>query len=159
VAGAVVLLDRTATGQPTGPTATATPTPAADPVALAAGVDHPATAEVRAVLRGFITGINERRYADALAFHSPDSPTARGGLAKFTREQSTSRIIDPAITAVRDDGANGVEVDVRFASTQDAAFGQNGQTCTNWELAYDMVGPGPGWLIKSARALAPPRAC
>lgn len=60
---------------------------------------------------------------------------------------------------MKDKGAGAVEVDVTFTSTQDATFGPNGQTCTKWQLAYDMVGPGPGWLIRGARTLAPPRSC
>jgi serine/threonine-protein kinase PknK len=164
VAGAATLLDRTATPVvPMPTTAPSTPAPsipAADPVALDADVVHPAAADVRAVLRGYITGINERRYADAFAYYSPDSAAAKGGLTAWTEAQSTSSITDPAISAVRSTGdPNAVEVDVRFTSTQDAEHGPNGQTCTNWELAYDMAGPGPGWLIRGARTLTPPRAC
>ena len=161
VAGVATLLDRTATGPPVVPTPTTAPsTPSAEPVALDPGIDHPAAADVRAVLGGYITGINERRYADAFAFYSPDSAAAKGGLTAWTEAQSTSSITNPAISAARATGdPNAVEVDVRFISTQDAEHGPNGQTCTNWELAYDMIDPGPGWLIRGARALSPPRAC
>ena len=35
----------------------------------------------------------------------------------------------------------------------------NTQTCTDWQLTYDMVGPGPGWKIRGATQIAPPTAC
>ncbi|OJY53053.1 serine/threonine-protein kinase [Pseudonocardia sp. 73-21] len=169
VTGGVFLLDRrTTNGGTSTPTfdaaaTTAPPAPttaaAAGLVALAPGITHPATDEVRAVLAGYVSGIDDKRYADAFAYFSPASDPARGGLAKWTHGQSTTAIRDPVITAVRDTGADRVEVDMTFTSTQDATYGPSGQTCTNWRLAYDMQGPGPGWLIRRARTLAPPAAC
>lgn len=163
IAGAVTLLGRTGTRNPAVPApsfvAPAPPTPAVESVALDPDVDHPAAAEVRAVLRGYFAGINERRYADAFAYYSPGSKPFRDGLAVWTEAQSTSSITNPAISAVRDTGSDAVEVDVTFTSRQDAQHGPGGQTCTNWELAYDLVGPGPGRLIRGARTLSPPRGC
>ncbi len=169
VTGGVLLLNRPATNEPTptptfdaaATTAPPAPTTAAATglVEVAPGVSHPATDGVRAVLDGYVSGIDAQRYADAFAYFSPDSDSARRGLATWTRGQSTTAIKDPVITTVRDSGANRVEVDMTFTSTQDTKYGPSGQTCTNWRLAYDMVGPGPGWLIRSARTLTPPRAC
>ncbi len=164
VAGAVALSGRTGTGGAAVPgpaSVTPTTTPAAGVVAVAVdpGVDHPAASEVRAVMSGYVTGINQRRYAEAFAYFSPDSTSAKGGLAAWTEAQSTSWIADPAISAVRDGGPDTVEVDVRFTSRQDERFGPGGQTCTNWVLAYDLVGPGPGWLIRRAHTLQPPSSC
>ena len=84
---------------------------------------------------------------------------AEGGLAKWWAGRSTTAVRDPTITAVRDSGADTGEVDTAFTRTRDARFGPAGQTCTNWRLAPDMVGPGPRWLIRGARMVAPPRSC
>jgi hypothetical protein len=48
---------------------------------------------------------------------------------------------------------------MNFTSYQAAEFGPDGQTCTYWQLAYEMDGSGPVWLIRGASALTPPVGC
>lgn len=78
---------------PPSPIPTTAPTDGV--VAVAAGVDDPATAEVRAVVGGYVSGIDQRRYADAFAYLSPDSATAKAGLATWQQGQSTTAIDEP----------------------------------------------------------------
>ncbi|WP_433558767.1 serine/threonine-protein kinase [Pseudonocardia xinjiangensis] len=128
-------------------------------VDVAPGVAHPALEEARTVIDGYVAGINENRYADAFALLHPDSDIARSGLEVWAKGQATTVIHNPVLTAVRDDDADGLEVDVAFTSTQSAELGPGGQTCTNWQLTYRLAGPAPGLLIRGARTIAPPQAC
>ena len=61
------------------------------------------------------------------------------------------------ILAISDLPGDAVTATVTYRSTQDAEFGPNGETCTNWRLSYEMVGPDR--LIRRARVLADPQAC
>ncbi len=137
-----------------------TPPPPAEQVTVASGVDHPDTEDVRAVMQAYVSGIDERRYPDAFSRFSPDSDSARGGLELWTAGQSTTAITAARIVAVRDAETDGeVEADLTFTSQQSAEYGPSGQTCTNWELTYEMTAPEPDRLIRKARMLNPPRAC
>ncbi len=149
----------TVTAPPVSPTSAPVGIPPDDFIAVVSGVTHPATVDARTTLRELYTGINESRYEDAFAYFSPDSETFRGGIEAWELGQSTTIVDSPLIVAVRDTGPDRIEVDVRFTSYQSEEFGPEGQVCTEWELAYDMVGPGPTWLIRGATALAPPVAC
>lgn len=175
VATAIYLSDGDAQGQanPPLPTRSGTPTtsyvappqttivvPPDDVVAVVDGVRHPATIDARATLRGLYTGINESRYEDAFAYYSTDSDIYLGGIAVWQEGQSTTIIDTPVITAVRDTGPNTIEVDVTFTSYQSPEYSPDGtQGCTDWQLSYDMVGPGPSWKIRGASELAPAVAC
>ena len=174
VATAIYLNDNSGTGQANRPLPTGTSAPSTsfvpppqstivvppdDVVAVVSSVRHPATIDARATLRGLYTGINESRYEDAFAYYSTDSETYRGGIASWQEGQSTTIIETPVITAVRDTGPDTIQVDVTFTSYQAPDYGPEGQECTDWQLTYDMVGPGPNWKIRGATPIVPPAAC
>jgi len=167
-----VLLGRTSSNGPVvpGPTptsadsppATATPTTpqqVTSAVAVDPGITHPATAEVARVLDTYVSGINERRYSDAFAVFSPDNPTARRGLQSWIDAESTTQIRDARLLAVSDGPAGFVNAEMTFTSTQNAELGFAGQTCSQWDLVYDMVGPGPDWRIHLVSARGDPTPC
>lgn len=175
VATAIYLADGDAQGQanPPQPTRPGAPTttyvappqttivvPPDDIVAVVSDVRHPATIDARATLRGLYTGINESRYEDAFAYYSTDSDTYLGGIAIWQEGQSTTVIETPVITAIRDTGPDSIAVDVTFTSLQEPEYSPDGtQTCTDWQLTYDMVGPGPDWKIRGATQIVAPTAC
>jgi hypothetical protein len=48
----------------------------------------------------------------------------------------------------------------QLTTQQDAAFGRDGQTCSQWSLTYSMVRSGAGWLIDAVEnADGSPRPC
>lgn|GEM_PF-3438872 len=71
----------------------------------------------------------------------------------------SSSIESQRITAVCDAGADVIEVDVTFRSTQAPELGVEGQACTDWELRYELVGSGADRLIRKAPPINPPQAC
>ena len=128
-------------------------------VAIAPGLTHPATDEVARVLDDYVTGIDDRRYADAFALFTPDNPTARKGLDVWIAAESTTQIRDARLVSVRDGATGVVTAEMTFTSTQEAALGPHGQTCSTWDLLYDMTGPGPDWRIHLARTRGDPKPC
>ncbi len=162
-----VLLGRASPPGPVTPTPTPTaatppapsPAPVTTAVAIAPGVTHPATAEVARVLDAYVTGINERRYSDAFALFSPDNPTAKRGVQAWITAESTTQIRAARLLSVIDGPAGSVSAEMTFTSTQNAELGFNGQTCSQWDLVYDMVGPGPDWRIHLVSTRSEPKAC
>ncbi len=138
---------------------TAVPTPVPSAVAVAPGVTHPATADVARVLDAYVSGINDRRYSDAFALFSPDNPTARKGLDAWVTAESTTQIRAARLLSVRDSAGGSVTAEMTFTSTQDAEYGFDGQTCSQWDLVYDLAGPGPDWRIHLASTRADPKPC
>ncbi|MCO1655816.1 serine/threonine-protein kinase [Pseudonocardia humida] len=147
------------TTTPPPPTSTTIDIPFDATVAIDPSVTHPAAVDARSSLREYILGINEARYEDAFAYFSPDSATFQGGIDAWAEGQLTTIIVDARITAVRDIDPVTIEVDMTFTSTQAAEDGPDGQECTYWNLAYEMDGSSPVWLIRGASAITPPVAC
>jgi serine/threonine protein kinase len=141
------------------PTSTSAAIPPDDLVAVAGGVDHPATVDARKTLHEYIAGIDESRYRDAFATFTTDSDIYRGGLDAWAEGQSTTYITDAVITDVRDVGQGTIEVDMNFTSFQDKDYGPDGQECTQWQLAYQMVDSGTTWLIRRATPIVAPVGC
>ena len=137
---------------------TTTPPRLAD-VAVAPGVTHPATADVARVLDTFVSGINDRRYSDAFAVFAPDNPTAKKGLAAWVAAETSTQIHDARIVAVNEGAAGSVNAEMTFTSAQDAALGWGGQSCSRWDLVYDLVGPGPDWKIHLVDTRGDPTPC
>ena len=107
----------------------------------------------------YVTGINERRYSDSFALLSPDNPTAKKGVQAWIDAESSTQIRDARLRSVSDGPTGSVNAEMTFTSTQSAELGPNGQTCTQWDLVYTMVGPGPDWRIRLASSRSDPVAC
>jgi hypothetical protein len=103
--------------------------------------------------------INDHRYSDAFALFSSDNATARKGLEAWEAAESTTQIRDARLLSVRDAAPGSVTAGMTFTSTQDAQFGPDGQTCSQWDLVYDMSGPGPNWQIHRVSTRADPKPC
>ena len=53
-----------------------------------------------------------------------------------------------------------VDVDVEFRSKQEAEYGRDGQTCTDWLQRYRMAQHADGvWRIENSRSLVDPVDC
>ena len=73
--------------------------------------------------------------------------------------ESSTQIRDARLRSVSDGPTGTVNAEMTFTSTQSAELGPNGQTCTQWDLVYAMVGPGPDWRIRLASSRSDPVAC
>nr|ASV47059.1 hypothetical protein [uncultured bacterium] len=144
----------------TAPAAGPTPAAPAEAVALAAGVGGAGAEDARRVLAAYVSAINEERYEDAFALFSPDSATAAGGLPAWLDAQQPRVVDDARLVAVRPAGGGDLAAVLVFRSRQDPSFSPDGaQDCLDWELTYDLAGPGPGYLIRSGSPVTDPRPC
>jgi serine/threonine-protein kinase PknK len=145
------------TAPATNPPTTAAP--GGSVVTVAAGVSHPETGSVLSTLQAYVDSVNDARYTDTFALFSPDSRTAGNGVGAWLEVQRPRQVTDPTITAVRDGDGGSLDVVWTFVSTQAPEDGPGGdQACTDWEIAYEMAGPGPERLIRTSDVLAS-RAC
>lgn len=129
--------------------ATAGPAPFADAVA-----DPSVTGEeVQPVLSTFslyVAAINAGNYASAYSQLGPGQQ-ARQSFDDFVAGIETTAISDFTLRALTVDGSTAV-ARVTFRSTQDAAHGFDGQTCSSWELDDDLVlGDDGVWRIDRGR--------
>ncbi len=153
-----------ATTTPPGPT-TAAPTagsPTAVPptnlrITVADDVRHPQRDVVAAHLDGYFQAVNDHDFATAFAYFAPDSLVVRNGFDAFRDGYSTTTVQRERITAISDLGADRVQATVTYRSRQSAEFGPDGATCTNWRLAYELVGPDR--LIRRAKVVTDPQPC
>ncbi|WP_300007142.1 serine/threonine-protein kinase, partial [Pseudonocardia sp.] len=148
---------------PAAASATGTPTTTVAPdravVSVAAGVAHPETENVLSTVQAYVDTVNDERYAETFALFSPDSRTAGNGLAAWLDLQRPREVDEPVVAAVREGDGGSLDVVWTFVSTQAPEDGPGGdQACTEWEIAWDMAGPGPEWLIRTSDVLAS-RAC
>lgn len=120
---------------------------------------HPDAPSIALALDRYFESIDSGEYYAAWQSISGD---LRGGFRdvdSFAEEYSTTRIrgVTLKLSEMVDETAN--TADVSFTSTQDSAYGPDGQTCTHWNLRYTVHLDSGSWVIAGADALEPPRAC
>ncbi|HWM60073.1 MAG TPA: protein kinase [Pseudonocardia sp.] len=142
---------------PATPTPTSTTTASPPPLPVADGVTHPERDAIAARLGSYFQAINDHDFEKAFGYFSPDSAVVGNGYDTFREGNSTTVVQRQRILAITDLPGDAVTATVTYRSTQDAEFGPSGETCTNWRLSYEMVGPDR--LIRRARVLADPQAC
>jgi len=106
-----------------------------------------------ATLRQYFTDIYTNDYPSAYAQLISADPS---GLAAFIGAVKTSQDVAADSTADAPKwfdidnvtyAGNAVVADIRFRSTQDAAHGPSGETCTDWRLRYTFSQHNGLWLI------------
>ena len=119
--------------------------------------DAPALAEA---FYAFVEGINEEWYEESWSSLTGRRRGAYGSLEDFAREQSTSTITDFVLEKASRKDETSDTADVRFTSTQDPAYGPDGQPCSQWHLRYTMRMDSGRWLVDAAKNLGDsPVAC
>lgn len=119
--------------------------------------DAPALAET---FYAFVQGINESQYEESWAMMTGRRRGAYGTFEDFSEEQSTTEITDFVLEKASRRDETSDSADVRFTSTQDPAYGPDGQSCSQWHLRYTMRMDSGNWLIDGAKNLGgSPTAC
>ncbi len=119
--------------------------------------DAPALAET---FYWFVQGINEEQYEQSWAMMTGRRRGAYGSLEDFSVEQSTTAITDFVVEKASRKDETSDTADVRFTSSQDPAYGPDGQSCSEWHLRYTMRMDSGNWLIDGAKNLGDsPTAC
>lgn len=120
--------------------------------------DHSQSSGVIQSLLRHGQGINRAAYEAAFAVLTPDMQTQMQGLEKWKDGLRTSFWRALTINAVTGSGDE-LTVDAVLRTEQDAADGRDGQTCSDWTIAYTMSWDGTIWRIAGADDPDGPRAC
>ncbi|WP_087874193.1 S1C family serine protease [Arthrobacter globiformis] len=91
-------------------------------------------------------GINQGAYAAAFKQLTPELQATFGDSAAWSAGLGSSYWRKAEIVNVTGNGDN-LSADVNLQTSQDAADGRNGQTCSNWKIRYSMHWNGSAWLI------------
>jgi serine protease Do len=144
------------------------PSPAASKnVILTVDSSNPQAKSIGESLQAHGAAINSREWSAAYAGLTAQEQSDMGGVAAWSASQSTSLWKSVSITQVTGTSATGVppagttaSADVSLTTTQLAAQGYNGQTCSTWSLDYGLVWNGSTWLIDtSANIPGSPLSC
>lgn len=104
-------------------------------------------------------GINQGAYAAAFKQFTPELQATFGDSVAWSADLGSSYWQKVDIVDVTGSGDT-LSTDVNLQTSQDAAHGSNGQTCSNWKLRYAMHWDGSAWLIAgSTLPFGEPTAC
>ena len=143
----------------TSSTTTSTSVPSLQtPISTAPVASSPFADEVAQTFETYFGGINARNFRLAYGAYSAYI-RARFSYASFAAGDATSRDSDIVIQSITAGADGSVVADVTFTSRQASQDGPDGETCTNWAIAYHLV-PAPvgdtlSLLIESAPAIGP----
>jgi hypothetical protein len=103
--------------------------------------------------------INTGSYETAWEIFTPRMKVRMKSLEEWSSGLDTSYWTALRLLDVADQGRR-AGVLAQLTTQQDAAFGRDGQTCSQWSLTYSMVRSGAGWLIDAVEnADGSPRPC
>jgi S1-C subfamily serine protease len=119
---------------------------------------HPDTADVAQSLLVHGQAINNSTYDVAFDVFTREMQTRMGGLAQWSQGLETSLWLSLVVDDVSDLGG-GRRADVRLRTQQDAAFGPNGQTCSEWSLGYELTRGSGIWRIDKVTSSEQPMPC
>ena len=119
---------------------------------------HPEAPSLAQTFQLYADAINTRDYAVAYGLLTP--AVRRGGtVEEYGAKLESSYWIAIELVDVEAIDANSDDVEVHFRTLQDAEFGPDGQTCTDWRVNYRMVLDSGFWQIDKARSLSSPQDC
>jgi hypothetical protein len=119
----------------------------------------PRTPQVAWTLNEYFSGINARDIARTLAVMDPTGVVDRTDprqVEKFRAEVSTTTDSNIVLHLIRAESAYTL-AGVTFTSRQEAGYGPNGQTCTDWTLVYTLSATPQGTyaIVRSAGTPVP----
>jgi hypothetical protein len=141
---------QTSSSSPASPStdpSSASPSPSPSPT----GLSQADKDEITASLQTYFDGINAGDYQASWNRFTPRM-RKKVPLAKFAEGDSTSQDSNVVYHWIKKKGPATAIVYVTFTSTQDAAYGPNGDTVDNWTLEYTMKLVGGQWLIDGSAA-------
>jgi hypothetical protein len=132
-------------------TAPRTPTPYSGnsvvSVAPAAASD-PRAPTVVTLLTRYFTDINQRNFGDYFALYAPDVRAALDQ-AQIVAGYGSTEVSGGRLTDISTAADGRPVATVTFTSTQDAADGPDGQTCTHWTVGFFLENAGRAYLFGS----------
>ena len=112
--------------------------------------EHPLAPAIADAMTAWAGGISTGNYQASWDMYSQRHQDA-GSFDEFSNGNATSSIPEMVIRSVNDAGdTDGASANIGFVSLQDPQYGRNGQSCSAWELTYDLVWERDSWRIDSA---------
>jgi S1-C subfamily serine protease len=103
--------------------------------------------------------INTGSYETAWEIFTPRMKVRMKSLQEWSSGLDTSYWTALRLLDVADQGRRAAVL-AQLTTNQDAAFGRDGQTCSQWSLTYSMIRSGAGWLIDAVEnADGSPQPC
>lgn len=123
---------------------------------IGATVDHPELARLQLTFAAYTQAINSGRAEDGFALLGP-AITTNNSAAAWAEGQATSSLWGWTIRSIDQPVAGTLDVRSTFMSTQEAAFGFDGEsTCTRWDITHELVDGEldgrPFWFVNRSRA-------
>lgn len=103
--------------------------------------------------------INEASYASAWTVFTPRMQRRLGSLEAWSAGLDTSYWEDLRIFNVEQSTDGQITLDTELRTRQDAKFGFDGQTCSQFELSYTMIELRGVWRIDRAQRRGDPEPC
>jgi len=104
--------------------------------------------------------INSSREGDAYDLFFGPRLKDRITRQDFVQSMSTSYITELDVYNIFTAPEGHVEAWVSFMSSQAADFGPDGQTCSEWDLTYELIAGDQGWVIERAtNSAGSPSSC
>ncbi len=110
----------------------------------------PGLIDVSDTFEEYIALINESREGEAYDLYLGPRLKDRIDRDEFVQSMSTSFLTDLDVYNIFTAPEGNVEAWVSFTSNQDAQFGPEGQTCSKWDLTYELILQDSTWVIERA---------
>jgi hypothetical protein len=153
---------RRSESSPSTPASASPPPVSVGMVDVRAVAANPAVLAVGGLFDRYFSGINTKRYEQVLALFDPSGfldPNDPAQVKSFTQGVSTSTDSQVVLRSITDDATAAGDLDVRLTlrSHQSAGFGPPGspdETCTDWDITYQLRPAGGGYRILKPQAVA-----
>ena len=123
--------------------------------------EHPEGPALAQTMRVWADGINIGAYQESWDMYS-QRHRDNESFTEFADGNRTSLIPELFVWSIDGAGDNGVlTANMGFISVQDPQYGHNGQSCSIWDLTYDMAWERDAWRIDTVSLLdgQQPRPC
>lgn len=137
------------------PTAPPSPTPSASPtpptqvsidgvtIDISAVNTDPDASAVATTFATYFGGIDAGDYTQAWDTYSASLQGSSDSYQSFAKNVSTTQDSQVVVQSIQHDSDGNIDADVSFQSHQAGQYGVNqGETCTNWSLDYNLVPAG-----------------
>ena len=131
----------------------------APPLEVTVSSTHPEAPSLAQTFKLYADAINTGDYDLAFDLLTPSVREDVGSVENLADELASSFWISIDVSDVTVEDPVTDQVEVYFRTVQDAEFGPQGQTCSDWHVDYRMVLDSGFWQIDRASNIDPPLDC
>ncbi len=129
------------------------------PVDVVVTSDHPEAAALAETFRMHAEAINEGEYSVAFELLTPSVRDRMGSVENYASQLATSYWTSLEVVDVVAESPTQDRVELRFRTVQEAEYGHDGQTCSDWHNDYAVVLDAGFWQIDESTMISEPVDC